>query len=149
MGASASFCNPAKLELSEFVLIATSDAVPLDFAKVLGDVPLYFATSDTVPLDSAKALDDVLLDFATSDVVPLDFVGASESSHPIRKPEGRHQIPQKRPGPAPAAADMPADLQRVLFVSSFSHTVSWWFAGGAAASPEQVANWYVQGMGVG
>ncbi len=104
MGASESFLNSVKLELSEFVLLATSDAVPLDSAKVLGDVPLYFATSDTVP---------------------LDFVGVSESSHRIRKPEGRHQIPQKRPAPAPAAADMPADLQRVLFVSSFSHTVSW------------------------
>jgi AcrR family transcriptional regulator len=63
--------------------------------------------------------------------------------------EGQLDVLFAKSAPAPAAADMPADLQRVLFVSSFSHTVSWWFATGAAASPEQVANWYVQGMGIG
>lgn len=44
--------------------------------------------------------------------------------------------------------DVPADLQRVLFVSSFSHTVSWWFDAGARYSPEQVAAWYTEGMGI-
>ena len=62
--------------------------------------------------------------------------------------EGQLDVLFAKSAPAPAAADMPADLQRVLFVSSFSHTVSWWFANGAKATPEQVAAWYTQGMGV-
>ena len=50
-------------------------------------------------------------------------------------------------GPA-APAGMPADLMCVLRVSAFSHTVTWWFDNGAQATPEQVAAWYAQGMGL-
>ena len=50
-------------------------------------------------------------------------------------------------GPA-APASMPVDLMCVLRVSAFSHTVTWWFDNGAQTTPEQVAAWYAQGMGL-
>ena len=50
-------------------------------------------------------------------------------------------------GPA-APAGMPVDLMCVLRVSAFSHTVTWWFDNGAQTTPEQVAAWYAQGMGL-
>ena len=50
---------------------------------------------------------------------------------------------------APAApAEAPADLVLALRVSSFSRTVSWWFAHGAKEDPKQVAAWYVTAAGV-
>ncbi len=51
----------------------------------------------------------------------------------------------EKSGPKPPKG-MPAGLMRVLYVSSFSHTVSWWFDCGASDAPEQVASWYAQGM---
>lgn len=45
-------------------------------------------------------------------------------------------------------SEVPAEFLRVLRVGSFSHVVSWWFAGGATQPPEQVAGWYVTAMGV-
>ena len=53
----------------------------------------------------------------------------------------------EKSGPVPPEG-MPASLMRVLCVSSFSHTVSWWFERGAREAPEQVAAWYAQGMGL-
>ena len=47
-----------------------------------------------------------------------------------------------------APADMPDELACVLRVSAFSHTVTWWFEHGAQPEPEQVAAWYVRGMGL-
>lgn len=48
-------------------------------------------------------------------------------------------------GPA-KRSDIPKSLACVLYVSSFSHTVSWWFSKGSENSPEQVAAWYMKGM---
>ena len=53
----------------------------------------------------------------------------------------------EKSGPVPPEG-MPASRMRVLCVSSFSHTVSWWFEHGAREAPEQVAAWYTQGMGL-
>ena len=53
-----------------------------------------------------------------------------------------------RDGGAPIG-DVPNDLMCVLRVSSFSHTVSWWFEHGAKQDPKQVAAWYMEGMGLG
>ncbi len=50
--------------------------------------------------------------------------------------------PEKRTG-------IPKGLACVLYVSSFSHTVSWWFDQGAEDRPEQVAAWYMKGMNLG
>ena len=44
--------------------------------------------------------------------------------------------------------DVPAELMCELQVSSFSHTVSWWFAHDAAEDPKRVAAWYMEGMGL-
>ncbi len=53
----------------------------------------------------------------------------------------------EKSGPAPAPG-VPAEFARVLLVSSFSHAVSWWFAGGAKKDPGQVAAWYIAQMGL-
>ena len=53
----------------------------------------------------------------------------------------------ERSGPAPRE-DVPPEFARVLRVSSFSHAVSWWFAGGAKTAPERLAAWFVAEMGL-
>jgi AcrR family transcriptional regulator len=39
--------------------------------------------------------------------------------------------------------DQPADFVVCMLVSSFCQAVTWWLKGGASASPEQVASWYL------
>ena len=47
-----------------------------------------------------------------------------------------------------APAGMDDELACVLRVRAFSLTVTWWFEHGAQPEPEQVAAWYVRGMGL-